>query len=447
MKQFSLGLFACAFLGLAAAACDSSSAATTPEGGTETPDGGGIDSGPACPSSGNGTLAVKITGLPDGVKAKVTIEGPAGKQEVEASGTVPIVGGAYSVSGAVATKADPLVRSVFKAAPVTGTSCVKNGETTNVDVVYTLVPSSNKLWSTAGNGDAELVGFSSAKLAATATQTADVAIQLDIPGATAFDREGGLWAVLGSTVAHYLPDVLGTSGEKTADITITVPTGGVPAISAIAFDSAGNLWVSALADNKVHRIAAADLRATGTPANLVTISGLAGPASLAFDATGNLWIAEGGAGDVVEFALPRLAASTTAAPDVVLTAQTPAPVVGPLAAPSGIAFDAAGNMWVDFNDTIARFTVADRAATALVTPAIQIVLDVAALSENLTFDESGGLWFSYSAGKFARLSAEQLAASGTIVPATVISVATLGSASQIAIYPAPAALPIFGKVP
>lgn len=427
-------------------ACSSSSSdPTAPDGGSGTPDAGGDDAGDPCPPTGKGSLTVNVTGLPAGVKAKVSIDGPGGKQEVEAPATVSTTGGTYTASGALVAVADPIVRSVFKAKPVASGTCVKDGATATLEVAYGLVPSSNKLWTT-GRGDAQLYGYASAKLGATATQTADVAIKVANPGATAFDREGGLWVVLGSSVAHYPADVLGTSGAQTADITITVPTAGVPAIGGIALDSAGNLWLAAPVDGKVERIAAADLRASGAAANLVTISGLTSPRALAFDAAGNLWVGEGNS-DVVEFAAARLAASTAAAPDVVLTAQTPPPVIGQLTAPSGIAFDASGNMWVDYNDTLARFTPADRTATALLTPTVQIALAVSALSQNLVFDEGGGLWFSYSAGKFARLASTQLAASGTIAPDTVITDDAIGYADQLAIYPAPAALPIFGKVP
>jgi sugar lactone lactonase YvrE len=444
------GFVACSFIALAALACSSSSSdPSTPDGGTGTPDGGGdagSEASDPCPATGKGSLTVSVTGLPAGVKAKVLIDGPGGKQEIEAPATLSTGAGTYTASGAIVTTPDPLVRSVFKAKPVAGSgTCVKDGATATVEIAYALVPSSNKLWTT-GRGSADLYGFGAAKLGATATQAADVALKVGIPGATAFDRDGGLWVVLGTTVAHYPADLLGASGTKTADVVLTVPTGGVPALAGIALDGAGNLWLAAPTDDKVHRIAAADLRATGTPANLVTISGVNAPGALAFDAAGNLWVGDGN-NEVVEFAAGRLAASTTAAPDVVLTAQTPAPVVGPLTAPSGIAFDATGNMWVDFNDTLARFTPADRTASALLTPAVQIALDVVALSQNLVFDEGGGLWLSYTAGKFARLSATQLAASGTVTPQTVITDDTIGFADQLAIYPAPAALPLFGKVP
>jgi sugar lactone lactonase YvrE len=92
-----------------------------------------------------------------------------------------------------------------------------------------------------------------------------------------------------------------------------------------------------------------------------------------------------------------------------------------------------------------RFTPAERAASATVTPALQITLDVQALADGMAFDESGGLWFAYTQGKIARLSPAQLGASGTDTPETIIASATLGSAGNVAFYPAPANLPLYAK--
>ncbi|CAN5830488.1 hypothetical protein BH11MYX4_BH11MYX4_40230 [soil metagenome] len=64
----------------------------------------------------------------------------------------------------------------------------------------------------------------------------------------------------------------------------------------------------------------------------------------------------------------------------------------------------------------------------------------------MAFDEAGGLWFAYSAGKIARLAPTQLTASANATPSTILTSATVGSAGSVAFYPAPAALPIFGKL-
>ena len=129
--------------------------------------------------------------------------------------------------------------------------------------------------------------------------------------------------------------------------------------------------------------------------------------------------------------------------------MTPAPVIGPLSTPTGLAFDGAGNLWVTYDGPIVRLTPTDLAGAGgkTVTPAVQINPDVLALTEGLAFDEAGGLWVASSMGKFVRLGPTQLAASGNVTPATVISSPDVGYASWFALYPAPAATPLAHRLP
>ena len=79
------------------------------------------------------------------------------------------------------------------------------------------------------------------------------------------------------------------------------------------------------------------------------------------------------------------------------------------------------------------------------TPPVQLVTDVGALPEGIAFDEQGGLWFSYTAGKFARFAASQLVGQGPATPSTIITSADIGTggdAGWFAFYPAPANLPL-----
>ena len=50
-------------------------------------------------------------------------------------------------------------------------------------------------------------------------------------------------------------------------------------------------------------------------------------------------------------------------------------------------------------------------------------------------------------GKFARLAASQLTASGTVAPQIVITSSDIGSADWFAIYPAPAFTPLAHSLP
>ena len=60
------------------------------------------------------------------------------------------------------------------------------------------------------------------------------------------------------------------------------------------------------------------LAASGSPAPGVQLTGLDGPSGLAFDAAGNLWVAFTGADRVARYNASRLGASSTASPDLVL---------------------------------------------------------------------------------------------------------------------------------
>ena len=117
--------------------------------------------------------------------------------------------------------------------------------------------------------------------------------------------------------------------------------------------------------------------------------------------------------------------------------------------PVGLAFDAAANLWVNYDGTIASITPSQQTGTGAKTiaPAIQVATDVSTLPVGIAFDQDGGLWLAHEAGKFARFDAAQLTASGSAAPATVVASPDLGFATWFAVYPAPANLPLFHKVP
>lgn len=66
--------------------------------------------------------------------------------------------------------------------------------------------------------------------------------------------------------------------------------------------------------------------------------------------------------------------------------------------------------------------------------------------DGLAFDEDGGLWTPLGGGDFGRLSQTQLSASGSVTPEVVISSTDLRAGHQIALYPAPAATPLFHRL-
>ncbi|GEM83246.1 hypothetical protein [Meiothermus hypogaeus] len=425
---------------------------------TACPGGGGV----TCDPTGTGNLVVNVAGLPGGVDAAVTVSGPGGTQALTGSQTFTgTAAGLYTITAAKVAQSDPLIRTAFSATVSSSPACVRNGQNETVTVTYSPIPTSNKLWMDNGNppsGASPVLAFAASLLGSTATQSPSVSAgTINIRDLT-FDKDGNLWGIGGTTadpnLARYPADVLGTSGSKTLDRGINITgIGCLPGPARLAFDANGNLWVSVPCANKVVRISAAQLGASGSVTPGVEITGLSGPEGLAFDSAGNLWIANAGADRVVKFNASRLNASTSGA-DLTIQSQTPSPVINTLDT-NLLAFDASGNLWVMAfgGNVLYRLTSSDQggSGTKTLTPAIQVSVPASAVLEGMAFDEGGGLWITYSAGKFARLSSTQLGTSSTsgspTTPERIITSSSIGSAGGLALYPAPAGLPLYHKLP
>ncbi|GIW31892.1 MAG: hypothetical protein KatS3mg071_2066 [Meiothermus sp.] len=415
-----------------------------------------------CDPNGTGDLVVTVSGLPSGVEAKVSVTGPSGfNQNLTGSQTLTaIAAGTYTVTADKVANTDPLIRTAYSASVTGSPACVRNGQATTVSVNYSPIPTSNKLWMVNGNtpsGSSPLLGFAASLLSSTATQSPSVGAGTVNLRDLTFDKDGNLWGIGGTSadpnLVRYPAGSLGSSGSKTPDRSINI--GGfscLPGPTRLAFDASGNLWVSIPCANKVVRVAAGQLGASGTVTPGVEITGLDAPEGLAFDASGNLWIANRGAQRVVRFNASRLGASTSG-PDLTIQSQT-LPPVNTLGAEM-LAFDAGGHLWVmAFGANVFyRLTPTDQSGSGskTLTPAIQVSVPVSAVLEGMAFDEDGGLWITYEAGKFARLSPAQLGTSSTsgspTIPERVITSSSIGSAGGLALYPAPAGLPLYHRLP
>jgi DNA-binding beta-propeller fold protein YncE len=263
-----------------------------------------------------------------------------------------------------------------------------------------------------------------------------------------------MWVLGGTTadapLARYPASSFASDGLKVPDVVIdSMSFGpGIPGAKVVAFDATGNLWVSVVAGNKVVMFSAAKIAAGGTPTADLERTGINSPQGLAFDSAGNLWVAAQDDETVTRIDSAHLTA-TGVGGDLAITAQTPSPVIGTLR-PIGLAFDAAGSLWVNYDGTIASIPAADQAGTGAktITPAIQITTDVLTLPVGIAFDQDGGLWLAHTSGKFARLGPAQLTASAAAVaPSIVITSSDVGYAAWFAMYPAPPFTPLYHKVP
>ena len=142
---------------------------------------------------------------------------------------------------------------------------------------------------------------------------------------------------------------------------------------ALAFDSAGNLYVANLVGNTVSKFA------PGATTASATLTGLDGPSALAVDGEGNLYVANSGNFTVSIFA--RGATSPTAT----LTG---------LNRPKGLAFDGAGNLYVaNYGDsTVSEF--APGATIAKATHRFGNANDGLETISGFAVDEAGNIFVS-----------------------------------------------------
>lgn len=409
----------------------------------------------SCPTGGAGTLQLEISGLPASAAARVTLTNGSDSRDASAGGAMAeLPSGLWTISPDPVAVSGGLIRAAYDAPPQT--VCVRDGETSDAEVAYAPIPSSQKLWVSSSNGAAEVQAYAAGHLGSSGTVSAAVllASKPAIPRASgiAFDRRGNLWMAVGSgELRRYPANQLGASGEKTPDVVITGEklAGGVPGPISIAFDAAGNLWATIGFSDTVVRYGASQIQTSGSPAPEVVLTGLGDVGPLAFDASGNLWVGDGTHNRFRIHKVPPLALahSGTVIPVLSLDLQRSGSATGPLGGAAGLAFDASGNLWVAFGASgiIAKLTTSELAGSGetTLTPSVQIE---AGGPKELAFDEAGNLWFAFNDGKLARLSPAQLA-SGEAPPDVVLDSSELGASHGVALYPAPANLPLFHRLP
>ena len=117
-----------------------------------------------------------------------------------------------------------------------------------------------------------MLGFAPASVAASRTSSADVAANTGGSDGFTFDRAGNIWVLGGTTadppLARYPRRAVRVrrregSGRHHREPVVRVVS--IPGPKVVAFDPAGNLWVSVVAEDKVVMFTAAQVAAGGTP--------------------------------------------------------------------------------------------------------------------------------------------------------------------------------------
>jgi hypothetical protein len=212
---------------------------------------------------------------------------------------------------------------------------------------------------------------------------------LGCPWGAQFDAVGNLWITNRtlSNLVSYSPTQLAVGGALTPDTTITSTSFDSP--RGIAFDASANLWIVENQNQEILAYKAATLAtALGhsgqvNPDIIISSSSFGDPRAIAFDGAGNLWLTDA-TGKLLEFAAADLAMSGTPTPKVIITA-TPVVTLDGIALsldfPEGLAFDPAGNLWVanlesDNAGSLAEFTTAQLGSSGSPSPAVFLDSDI-----------------------------------------------------------------------
>ncbi len=309
-------------------------------------------------------------------------------------------------------------------------------------------PTTSGLWTASASPSAILrlapdqLGSPGALTPATTIRTPSA--QLATLVGIAFDAVGDLWVASqeDSLLIEFAPAGLTGSGSAAAMRVIRPNAGSLSGPTSLAFDAAHRLWVANRANGTLVRFDAAQLAASGAPAPAVILSGLGLPTSIAFDAVGSLWVSDSRANTLAKYSAAQLAASGSPAPAVLLSAAP-----NSLVKPSGLAFDASGNLWVanTNGESLAGFSP-DQLATSG-SPVPRVLLFFSDDSEiqpvGLAFDVSGNLWVVGGGGTLTEFARASLGTTGTPQQIAQFQLTGFSMFWNLAFWPRPAGLPLF----
>lgn len=127
--------------------------------------------------------------------------------------------------------------------------------------------------------------------AAAVALTGSMGVPLDYPRALAFDASGGLWVANDTTVVRFSPAQLAVGGGVDPEVVLASNGTSLTSAWGVAFDAAGSLWVARWNGSRAEKYQAADITVSGTPDPFVTLTGIGvNLLRLAFDNAGDLWV-------------------------------------------------------------------------------------------------------------------------------------------------------------
>ncbi len=253
-----------------------------------------------------------------------------------------------------------------------------------------------------------------------------------------------------SFISELAPSQLQHSGIPRVALNTGRSNAGV--VGKMAFDAAGDLWipfcgngnptsglVAAFSPATLDQLAAGNNRVK-PKAELISYGC---PVSVAFDGSGNLWVADGGpfSGEETQSIVEYTAASLSQhnpPQAVVLTSAS-------FLALKNIAFDGAGDLWVALAGTdyfhLYEFIPSQLSAGGMQTAQLDLQSSSFLYPIDLAFDAANNLWVVYEegiqpesdAGAVQMYPAADLTGSGTIEPAAAVTIGGQGTCSVLTI--------------
>jgi sugar lactone lactonase YvrE len=328
--------------------------------------------------------------------------------------------GSYYVRADSASAPDSIVGSVIDTATVTGTpALLQTHDTTRVTVTYATERHLGGLW-VAANNQHSISEFPSAGLHVSDTLVVGDSIGAlpGHPSGIAFDSAGNLWvsSYSSDTILMWTAANRATGGQTPDRIIGVAPQGGKA--ENLAFDKHGNLWIAYCSSGSLAALSPAQLSVSASgvaPSISITATDMSCAWATAFDSTGNLWVADPVSNLLIEFSKAQLGTSGVQMPPVEISDNG----TGSVGAPHGLGFDATGTLWVaDLGDTINAFSSSELAASGSPTPQTTVVVNGAGELFGAAFDRRGTLWLSDDDfDQLLGMTTAQLTAGGAQTPA------------------------------
>jgi sugar lactone lactonase YvrE len=270
------------------------------------------------------------------------------------------------------------------------------------------------------------------------------------PRSMAFDQHNDLWITFGSIDASIDP-VLEISYADFARLMAHEPVKpkvlitelgntGIPfeVPYSIAFDAAGDLWVSTQYGPRIVELTPSQTKKSGSPSPTVTLTAADfTPEAIRFDASNNLWVVQyqqpynpSSPLQLGRYAPADRAASGPATPSLLL--DLPDQMY-----PMDIAFDSAGNLWAagssTYGDEIQMFAAADLTGSGEISPSPAVTIAPSTFGslpgvhclDGIDFDHAGNLWVSnegtcQTKSQVDGFTPSQLSVGGDLTPSIVI---------------------------